>query len=474
MGAPMKSASSPINKQNISLLIALIGYLVPWFIEIPGLSEAGHRLLSIFLLAVILWVTEAIPLFATSSLVILMLVLTMSDASEDLLWGGAEGFKSGAAPDYASYFATLASPVLILFLGGFFLANGAAKFGLDKNLAALMLRPFGNRPSRVLLGLMLITGFLSMWMSNTATTATLMAVVLPLIHRLAPQDRLRAALALGVPFAANIGGIGTPVGSPPNAISIAALGDSGSVTFSQWMVFAVPLTIVLLVLTWLVLLFCFRSETTSLEFSLKTSWVKTRPAWIFYATAAVTIGMWVTESLHGVNSFIVGLLPVTVLLSTGVINTREFRSMEWDVLWLVAGGIALGRGVAVSGFDAWVVGLIDWQDIPPMFVGGVLALAALALSTFISNSAAANLLAPMAVAIATSTDSGPVAAVAYVALACSLAMSMPISTPPNAIAYASGAIRTPDMAKAGLLIGMVGIAIVYLLLPHLIRLAGLN
>jgi sodium-dependent dicarboxylate transporter 2/3/5 len=470
----MNQATTFLTRRNIALVLAVIGYLVPWFVNIPGLSEAGHRLLSIFLLAVILWISEAIPLFATSSLVILMLVLTLSNAADDLLWGAAEGFTSGAAPAYAMYFATLADPVLILFLGGFFLANGAAKFGLDKNLAALMLRPFGNSPSKVLLGIMLITGFLSMWMSNTATTATLMAVVLPLIHRLAPEDKLRAAFALGVPFAANIGGMGTPVGSPPNAISIAALGESGSVTFSQWMVFAIPVTIVLLILTWLVLLFCFRTKTTVVEFSMKTSWVKSKPAWIFYATAIVTIGMWVTESLHGINSFIVGMVPVTVLLSTGVINTREFRSMEWDVLWLVAGGIALGRGVGVSGFDGWVVGLIDWQNVPPMFVGGLLALAALLLSTFISNSAAANLLAPMAVAIATSTDSGPVATVAYVALACSLAMSMPISTPPNAIAYASGAIRTPDMAKAGLIIGMAGIAILYLILPYFVRLSGVN
>jgi sodium-dependent dicarboxylate transporter 2/3/5 len=470
----MNTANCLLNRRNISLLIAILGYLIPWFIEVPGLSEAGHRLLSIFLLAVILWVTEAVPLFATSALVILLLVVTMSDAAKDLAWQLPDGFTDGAAPKYAVFFATLADPVLILFLGGFFLANGAAKFGLDKNLAAIMLKPFGTKPTRVLLGIMLITGFLSMWMSNTATTATIMAVVLPLIHRLEPGDKMRVALALGVPFAANIGGIGTPVGTPPNAISIAALGDAGSVSFSQWMVFAVPLTIVLLFVTWLVLALCFRTKTKAIDFAMKSHWVKSPSAWIYYITAIITIGMWVTESLHGVNSYIVGLIPVVVLLSTGVINTKEFRSMEWDVLWLVAGGIALGKGVAVSGFDSWVVGLIEWQSIPPAYIGGVLAVTAITLSTFISNSAAANLLAPMAVAIATSTNSGAVATVAYVAMGCSLAMAMPISTPPNAIAYATGAIRSADMAKAGLIIGFVGIAILYVLLPHLVHLAGLN
>src|SRR5690606_16259341 len=127
-------------------------------------------------------------------------------------------------------------------------------------------------------------------------------------------------------------------------------------------------------------------------------------------TALLTIVMWVTENLHGVNSYIVGLIPVTILLATGVVTTKEFRSLEWDVLWLVAGGIALGQAVGHTGFDAWVVGLVDWTSLSTIVVGGLMALAALVLSTFISNSAATNLLAPMAIAVAVSTNSGPVAA----------------------------------------------------------------
>ena len=139
----------------------------------------------------ILWVTEAIPLFATSSMVILLLVLLLSDVSGklDWAWGIADGFaRQRARRPTPSIFNTLANKVLILFLGGFFLAVGAAKFGVDRNLAAIMLKPFGTKPSMVLLGLMLITGILSMWMSNTATTATIMAVVLPMMHRL-PKER---------------------------------------------------------------------------------------------------------------------------------------------------------------------------------------------------------------------------------------------------------------------------------------------
>jgi solute carrier family 13 (sodium-dependent dicarboxylate transporter), member 2/3/5 len=463
-----------ISGRSIALIVALAGYILPFFIHLPGLPEAGHRLLSVFLLAVVLWVTEAIPLFATSALVILLLVTTLSQAAEPLLWGLPTGFTGGTAPDFTEYLNSLADKVLILFLGGFFLAMGAAKFGLDRNLASLMLRPFGSKPSRVLLGLMLITGILSMWMSNTATCATIMAVVLPIIHRLDASDRFRCALALGVPFSANLGGMATPVGSPPNAIALAALNDAGSCSFPQWMMFALPLTLVLLAAAWLILLLLFPTQTRAIDLTLAAKWNRSTQAWIYYLTAATTIVLWMTETLHGVNSYIVGLFPVAVLLATQVVTTREFRSLEWDVLWLVAGGIALGKAVAATGFDQWIVSLVDWTSVPGFALGGLLALAALTLSTFISNSAATNLLAPMAVAVAVSLGTGPVAAVASVALGSSLAMCLPISTPPNAIAYASGAVKTRDMAIAGAAIGGVGAVVVLLLLPVLLRWSGIH
>lgn len=463
-----------ISRSTASLAIAIGGYLLPFFVELPGLSPAGHRLLSVFILAVVLWVSEAVPLFATSALVILLLVLTLSSAAVPLFWGVPEGFAHGSAPDFAVYFYCLADKVLILFLGGFFLAMGAAKFGLDRNLASLMLRPFGVRPQRVLLGLMLITGILSMWMSNTATCATIMAVVLPLIHRLPSGDRFRSALALGIPFAANLGGMATPVGTPPNAIALGALKGAGECSFLQWMIFALPISFALLGLAWFVLILLFRTETKSLDLALKPEWRKGTAAWIFYLTAILTIGLWMTESLHGINSYVVGFIPVAILLATRVFTVKDFRSLEWDVLWLVAGGIALGKAVEYTGFDTWIVGLVEWNSIPGFALGGVLALSTLVLGSFVSHSAAANLLAPMAVAVSVSAGSGPVAAVASVALGASLAMALPISTPPNAIAYASGAIKTRDMAIAGTLVGLAGWLLLVLTLPALLKWSGIR
>ncbi len=470
--------------KNLSLLLALVAFLVPFFIQIPGLSEAGHRLLSIFLLAVILWVSEAIPLFATSAMVILLLILFLSDVSGQLewAWGMAAFPEGGAAPAYTAFFDTLANRVLILFLGGFFLAFGAARFGVDKNLAAIMLKPFGTKPSRVLLGLMLITGVLSMWMSNTATTATMMAVVLPIIHRLEATDRFRAGLALGVPFAANIGGIGTPIGTPPNAIVLGALSKInpatgepiGQCSFLQWMIFAVPIAIILLAATWLMIVLMFPASRKAIEIDMNVKWVKSRPAFVFYATAIITIGMWVTGSLHGINSYVVGLFPVVILLASGVVSSKDFRGLEWDVLWLVAGGIALGVGVSATGFDTWLVGLIEWDAMNRVAIGVAICATALVMSTFISNSAASNLLTPIAVAVAGASGASAIIILAFVALGASLAMALPISTPPNAIAYSTGTITARQMLTLGTALAAAGILVCFLLLRPLLHLAGVS
>lgn len=480
----MNASKSLLSGKTIALLLAFLGFLLPFFIQIEGLSEAGHRLLSIFIFAVVLWVSEAIPLFATSACVILLLILFLSDVSGQLdwAWGLAEGFKGDRPPAYTDFFNTLASKVLILFLGGFFLAFGAAKFGVDRNLAAIMLKPFGSKPSRVLLGLMLITGVLSMWMSNTATTATIMAVVLPIIHRLETTDKFRIGLALGIPFAANIGGIGTPIGTPPNAIVLGALAKInpvtglpvGQCTFLQWMLFAVPIAMILLLLAWVMILFMFPASKKSIEIDMNVKWVKSSKAAIYYATAIFTILMWITGSLHGINSYVIGMFPVAILLATGVVGSKEFRMLEWDVLWLVAGGIALGVGVSATGFDTWIVGLIDWSAMNVGLVGIAICCTALLMSTFISNSAATNLLAPIAVAVAAAAGGNIVIILVFVAMGASLAMALPISTPPNAIAYGAGIISTKQMAIAGTVIAVVGIGLTYILLPSLLKMAGLG
>lgn len=460
----MKSSSStgPGKVKVIGLVLATLAFLVPFVFTFEGLSEPGHRVLGIFLMAVVLWITEAIPLHATASLIIFLSILLVSDKAMLPLPGD---FK---APPYGSFFHALANPVLMLFLGGFFLADGAAKYKLDKNLAKTLLRPFGRKPANIMLGLMLIVAVFSMFMSNTATTAAFMAVVLPVIARLPPGDRGRIALALCIPIAANVGGMGTPVGTPPNAIALGALNKAGiHISFIEWMVMIVPFMLVVLVVAWqlLVRLLPTRAETYAVE--IDAAYDRSPQARIFYATATATILLWFTEPLHGIQSAIVGFLPVVVMLATKLITDKEFHSMQWSVLWLVAGGIALGDGVSKTGLDAWMVGLIDWQDMAPGMIAGTLCLVALLFSTIISNSATANLLVPIGISLTASPEIAisPIASAVFIAIGSSLAMALPISTPPNAIAYSTGQVATRQMALVGGLIGVFGLLVFVLVAP---------
>jgi solute carrier family 13 (sodium-dependent dicarboxylate transporter), member 2/3/5 len=450
--------------------VGALAFVLPLILDIPGLDPAGERMLAVFLLAVVLWVTEAVPLYATATLIISGQILLISDQAVAELPAAFE------PPAFASFYQALAHPVLMLFLGGFFLAEGAAKFTLDRNLARVLLKPFGSSPRMVMLGLMLITAVLSMFMSNTATAATMIAVVLPVLGGLPPEDRLRTGMALSIPIAANVGGIGTPVGTPPNAIALGVLADAGiGITFVDWMVLAVPFMLVVLGVAWLMLGRLYRSEEARLEVDIRSDFDRSPAALVFYATFVATVALWLTEPFHGVDSNVVGFLPVVVLLCTRVFDADDLRRVRWDVLWLVAGGLALGTGVSATGLDAWMVGLVGWEALAPTLLVIVLAGIALALSTLISNSATANLLLPLGLTLAASEAVAvePLLAGVLIAIGCSLAMALPISTPPNAVAYSTGLVTTRDLAVMGAIVGAVGLLLYAVAAPWIWQQLGL-
>src|SRR6056297_795474 len=374
----------PSRLQASGLVVGTLAFLTVLLADLPGLEPAAQRMLAIFLLAIVLWITEAIPIVATAVLVILLEVLLLSDQALIPL---AEAPLSARG-----IFATLADPVIILFLGGFLIADGAARFGLDRNLAAVLLRPFvAGGARRAVLGLMLITAVLSMFVSNTATTATMFAVVLPVLAVL-PAGKVRTGLALSIPFAANIGGMGTPVGTPPNAIALGQLSAQGvSVSFLDWMLLAVPLVAVVLLGAWWLLTRRFIPRGTTLEIVLDPRFDRSPAALIFTSVAALTVLLWLTEPLHGLSSSTVGFIPVVLLLATGVLGPKDIQGLQWHVLWLVAGGIALGAGVGASGLDAWLLDLVAWDRLPGLVLVSLLVLVGLVLSSVISHSAAANL-----------------------------------------------------------------------------------
>jgi sodium-dependent dicarboxylate transporter 2/3/5 len=348
-----------------------------------------------------------------------------------------------------------ADPVLVLFFGGFVMAQAAVKEGVDRAMSALLLRPFGTRPRMVLLGLMLITLLFSMWMSNTATTAMMMALVTPMLAAMPAREPFRKAIVLAVPFAANIGGMGTPIASPPNAVAMGFLQKAGHhVAFLDWMLVAVPLMLGLAGFTWLLLARCFAPATPGLRLEHAPASL-TRRGWTVVAVFVVTVLLWMSDRWHGLPSAVVALLPAVVLTATGIFTREDLARLEWSVLLLIAGGISLGAGMQLSGMDRIVVGWLPASGASPTLLLTVLVLATLVLGSFMSNTAVANLLLPIGLSSATLAGPAgglpPVQAAVSIALAASLSMTLPMSTPPNAIAYARGEFTPREMARVAVL-----------------------
>ena len=385
----------------------------------------------------------------------------------------AEIKKLGPQSSYKSLLACFADPIIMLFIGGFILAIAASKTGLDLYLARVMLKPFGKNPKFVLLGFLMVTGIFSMFLSNTATAAMMLTFLGPVLKSLPADGKGKTALALAIPIAANIGGMGTPIGTPPNAIALKYMNDIGiSVGFGQWMAFMIPFTLLLLFIAWIMLvkLFPFKAKeiTLNIEGELKKDWRSI----VVYITFICTVLLWVLDKATGVNANVVAMLPVGVCAIIGVLTKRDLEEISWSVLWMVAGGFALGVALKETGLADTLIAAIPFGNWPAIVMVVGSGLICYAMANFISHTATANLLVPI---LASVGASGAVAAnlaglggvstlLIGVAIGSSLGMVLPISTPPNAIAASTGMIEQKDMVKTGLIMGIVGLVFGYAML----------
>lgn len=453
----------------ITAIFFFLFFLPTHYIPIDGINATGQRVLAVFVLATFLWVSEAVPAYATSLLILGLLIITASDSSPFLL-------KASLPPEailsYKEIMASLAAPVVVLFLGGFFIAIAATKYKLDINLARVLLKPIGSDYKMVMLALMGITAVFSMFMSNTATTAMMLTLLTPILHNIASSDLGTKGLIMAVPVAANIGGTGTPIGTPPNAIAFRYLTGEYSVTFGEWMMFAIPMAMILIILAWFLLRKLYPTGIQDISVKIDSTFDTSRKAYTVYATIAATVLLWITSNLHGVNSYTVALLPVIIFSLSGIINTNDIKQINWDVLWLIAGGIALGYGLEKSGLASAFVHSIPFDALSPFVVLMLMSVVAMVMATFMSNTATANLLMPIAVSIATALNSfdaygGLSMMVICVALSASMGMSLPISTPPNALAHATGLVNSRDFIKTGRIISPLGVVFIFTLVISL-------
>ncbi|KAA8666253.1 SLC13 family permease [Vibrio gigantis] len=465
-------------KLNVGVLVKLlICFAIPLgvlfmpidSIPIDDLTLIQHRLLAIFLLAALLWVLEPVPVFATSILIIALELVMISDKGLHLFRNPPAGHDLGELIKYTDIFGAFSSPIIILFMGGFALAISASKYELDNNLARVLLKPFGTEPRFIMLGLMLITAVFSMFMSNTATTVMMLALLGPIVASAPKGDMGIKALVLCIPIAANTGGIATPIGTPPNAIALQYLTGENTIDFLSWMMMGLPFVIIQLTIAWFLLQKIFPSKQKNMVLKLDGQFRKSWRAIVVYITFSATILLWMTTKLHGMNTYVVSIIPLAVFTLTGIMGKEELKLINWDVLWLVAGGIAIGIGLDKTGLAAALAHAIDYESLSPAAVVLTLSIVCWLMANFMSNTATANLLMPIAAAIGASMESlvtigGLQGLLVVVAFSASLGMILPVSTPPNSLAYSTGLIESKDMAKMGIILGIVGLLMVYLAL----------
>lgn len=475
----MNMSTIKLSKKNwiaLGIVLALTIFLwaVPTsFFGIEGLTPVMQRTIAIFVFTALMWIIEVIPTWTTSVISMVIMLLTISNKGIGFtMYEGA-----GTFVDYKSIMAAFADPVIMLFLGGFVLAIAASKVGLDVAIARTLLKPF-KKPKWVLLAFLLIIGVFSMFMSNTATAAMMLTFLAPVLATLPKDEKGKVGLALAIPIAANLGGMGTPIGTPPNAIALGALQNAGiEIDFLSWMLRMVPYVLIMLFLAWILLLFMFPFKTDRIELKIegKNNAPKSDKI-IVSITFVLTILLWMLEGVVGISSNIVALIPFAVFTGTGVFSKDDLKEIDWSVLWMVAGGFALGTALNRTGLAAVLINAVpfaSWNILLVMIAGGLICWI---LSNFISNSAAANLIVPILAVVGTALLDDPTASESFVALGglkslivgvamcASLAMILPISTPPNALAHSTGIINTKQMAIVGVITGVVGIVLAYLML----------
>lgn len=446
MASPPTSSWGRLLKLVVSAATAAVVALLP---EYVGLDSGARWALFILILAALLWISEAMPPFAVGLLAIGLEIAIL----------GRPGGVFATKPDqWQQFLVVWGSPLIWLFFGGFVLAAAAEKTGLSTWLARNVLQRLGDRPAVQLAGCMGITYVFSMFVSNTATATMMIAVMTPIINAIHKGDPFRKALLLGVAFAANLGGMGTIIGSPPNAIAAGMLRSVQPVDFAHWMIVGIPPSLVLLALTWMFLNRRYPAAATRLDLSPLNRSERNGPLvamWLrltVMLTFAATVLLWLTSGLHGIPATVVSFLPITVFTTIGLLDASDIRAIPWDVLLLIAGGLSLGVAVTETGLAAWLVQQLPMSRFGMLGLAVALTYFVVLLSNLMSNTAAANILIPIALTASAGFES---LVVISIGLGASAAMSLPISTPPNAIVYGTGELETRDLLYGGGAIGLL-------------------
>jgi sodium-dependent dicarboxylate transporter 2/3/5 len=438
------------------LLSVIFSFGLTYALYEPVMDQSQIYVIFLLFLAIGLWVTEAIPPFAVGLLVFGFLIFAMNSYYSKIDPLNVQSY-------YIEYINSWSSSVIWLMLGGFFMAEAMSKTNLDREVFKISISRFGSSPKYVLLGIMITTALFSMIMSNTATTAMMIASVLPFINTLDEDAPFAKAILIGIAGSASIGGMGTLIGSPPNAIAVEALNNNDiDIGFLEWMMVGFPIAILLTLLFWFILSKKFLARKTSIRIELEEEAIDVNSSTykfdrikkkIVLAVLIVTLLLWLTENLHGIPASVISLLPIILLTMFGIINGDDVRKLPWDTLMLVAGGLALGLAIKETGLASFYVAKIEQYDLNFYVLAFSFAFLTVVMSNIMSNTATATILIPISIIL---TFNNPVVLPVVIGLCASTALFLPISTPPNAIAYSTGKLEQKDFRMGGIVLGIIG------------------
>ncbi|MFV2007317.1 MAG: DASS family sodium-coupled anion symporter [Longimicrobiales bacterium] len=458
------------------------GAIFTLMLALPGpesLSEIGWRAAAVTVLMAVWWMTEAIPIPATALLPLVLFpllgVLEMADAA-----------------------SAYANDLIFLFMGGFLLAVTMERWGLHRRIALSVMTSVGTSPSRLVLGFMLATAFLSMWISNTATAAMMLPIALAVGDRFRPEKAegsysFGTALMLGIAYAASIGGVGTLIGTPPNAVFAAAAEEilGVEIGFLQWAMVGLPLVAIMLPLAWLLLVkVLYRPEVGAVDAGAVIREERARLGapgrgeWIVGVVFTLTAAAWIlrapktfgTVSIPGIQSFAPGVRDSTIAMAAALalflipVNWRKgifaldwptARRIPWGVLVLFGGGLSLARAMEQSGLASWIGGTVGaLEAVPVIVVLAAVAALFVFLTELTSNIATATMAMPVMAGVAGGLGMEPLYLMATAVLACSMAFMLPVATPPNAIVFGSDYLTIPQMSRAGIWLNLIAIAVI--------------
>lgn len=461
----IKRVKWPVTR-NLTILVVIIIACILFvrFLVPDNLDPSARHALFILILAASLWISEAVPPFAVSFIIIGLSVFFLESLA-----------PLDITDDWEKYVNTWSSPVIWILIGGFMLAIGAQITKFDRKFSGFVIRRFGTSPYRLLLGIMLTTGLLSMFISNTATTAMMLTIIMPFAKQYGRDEPIVKAMLLGIAAAATLGGIGTVIGSSPNAIALGILQSAGyNFTFTDWMIPGVPTAITLIFLAWYILKTIYKTNLKSLALAETEESVPreladrntTENRVIVVITFFLTVGLWMTSTVHQIPVAVISLIPIVIFTAVGIVEAEEIKLIPWDTLILVAGGLTLGIAINDSGLAAYMI-----EQLPAfknhLFVILLVAFVTSLASNVMSNTAAASILIPFGAILV--PPEYILLMVVTLGFAASTALILPISTPPNALVFSTRYLKQADFRIPGMIITFVSPFFILLVLWLLIH-----